>query len=51
METQFLAIVGLPGSGKTEAVNYLKSKYNWPNIYLGEATFDRLKEAGLETKS
>ena len=49
METQFLAIVGLPGSGKTEAVNYLKSKYNWPNIYLGEATFDRLKEAGLET--
>ncbi|MCF7820621.1 MAG: AAA family ATPase [Candidatus Pacebacteria bacterium] len=48
MKTKLIAVVGLPGSGKTETIEYLKEKYNWPNIYLGEATFDRLKSEGLE---
>ena len=43
-----LAIVGLPGSGKTEAIEYLKEKLGWPKIYFGDVTFDRMKEAGLE---
>ena len=46
--TKLIAVVGLPGSGKTETVGYLKKQYNWPNIYLGEATFDRLKAEGLK---
>ena len=47
-KTKLLAIVGLPGSGKTEVINYLKKKYHFPNVYLGQVTFDRLKEEGLE---
>ncbi len=47
-KTNLLAVVGLPGSGKTETIDYLKEKYDNPNIYLGEATFDRLKEKNLE---
>ena len=46
--TKLIAVVGLPGSGKTETIEYLKKEHNWPNIYLGEATFDRLKVEGLE---
>lgn len=41
-----LAIVGLPGSGKTEAIEYLKEKLGWPKIYFGDVTFDRMKERG-----
>ncbi|MFP4514728.1 MAG: AAA family ATPase [Parcubacteria group bacterium] len=47
-KTKLLAVVGLPGSGKTEVVNYLKKEYQFPNVYLGQVTFDRLKEEGLE---
>jgi dephospho-CoA kinase len=43
-----LAIVGLPGSGKTEAIEYLKERLGWPKIYFGDVTFDRMKETGLE---
>jgi len=43
-----IAIVGMAGSGKSEAVNYLQKKYNFPKVYFGEATFDRLKKEGLE---
>lgn len=46
--TKLIAVVGLPGSGKTETIEYLKKEHDWPNIYLGEATFDRLKAEGLE---
>lgn len=37
------------GSGKSEVIKYLENKHNWPTIYLGEATFNRIKEEGLET--
>jgi dephospho-CoA kinase len=42
-----LAIVGMCGSGKSEVVKYLKEKNNWPSVYLGEITFDRLREENL----
>jgi dephospho-CoA kinase len=47
-KTKLVAVVGLPGSGKTELINYIKKKYKFPNVYLGQITFDRLKEEGLE---
>ncbi len=43
-----LAVVGLPGTGKTEAVNYIMKQTNWPKVYLGDVTFNILKERGLE---
>jgi len=44
---QIIAVVGLPGSGKTEAINYLIKKLNWPKIYFGNATFEELKKRNL----
>jgi dephospho-CoA kinase len=43
-----LAVVGLPGSGKTEAVEYIMKKTGWPKVYLGDATFEEMKKNGLE---
>lgn len=43
-----LAIVGLPGSGKTEATEYVMKKKGWPKVYFGDATFDEMKKNGLE---
>ena len=43
-----LAVVGLPGSGKTEAINYLMEKYKWPKVYFGDVTFDEVKARGLD---
>lgn len=45
---KIIAILGLPGAGKTEAINYLMKKYNWPKVYFGEVTFDEVKKRGLE---
>lgn len=42
-----LAIVGLPGSGKTEVVEYLMEKNSWPKVYFGQGTFDELQKRGL----
>ncbi len=42
-----IAIIGMAGSGKSAVVNYLQKKYDWPKIYLGEATFKRLKKEKL----
>jgi len=44
---KIVAVIGLPGSGKTEAINYLIKKLAWPKIYLGDATFEELKKRGL----
>jgi len=43
-----LAIVGLPGAGKTDVVEYLMTKTKWPKVYFGDATFDEMKKNGLE---
>lgn len=44
---KIMAIVGLPGSGKTEAINYLVKKLAWPKFYLGDATFEEMARQGL----
>jgi dephospho-CoA kinase len=43
-----LAIVGLPGAGKTEVVEYMVKKTSWPKVYLGDATFEEMKKQCLE---
>ncbi len=45
---KIIAILGLPGSGKTEAIDYLIKKLNWPKVYFGGVTFDEMKRRGLE---
>jgi len=47
MAKKIIAIIGMAGSGKSEVVNYLQKKYGWPKVYIGQATFDRLKKEGL----
>jgi dephospho-CoA kinase len=44
---KIIAILGLPGSGKSEMINYLIEKYGWPKIYFGEPTFDELRRLKL----
>ncbi len=41
-----LAIVGLPGAGKTEATEYLIKKTGWPKIYFGQAVVDEAARRG-----
>lgn len=48
MSKIILAVVGLPGAGKTEVVEYLMKKTGWPKVYFGDATFDEMKRIGLE---
>ena len=45
---KIIAILGLPGSGKTEVIEYLMQKYSWPKVYFGEVTFDEMKKRELE---
>ena len=47
-DKKIIAIVGMAGSGKSEAIKYLKKEYNWPSVYFGQATFDRMKKEGLK---
>jgi dephospho-CoA kinase len=42
-----IAILGLPGSGKSEVINFIIEKYGWPKIYCGEPTFDELRRLKL----
>ncbi|MBI2459442.1 MAG: AAA family ATPase [Parcubacteria group bacterium] len=44
---KIIAILGLPGSGKTEVIEYLIKKFNWPKVYFGEVTFDEIKKRKL----
>jgi len=45
---KIIAILGLPGAGKTVIINYLMKKFNWPKVYFGDVTFDEMKKRGLE---
>ncbi len=38
----------MPGSGKSEAIEYLVKKYGWPKIYFAQPTFDEMERRGLE---
>lgn len=43
-----IAIIGMPGSGKSEVIEYLEKKFKLPKVYFGEVTFDEMKKRGLE---
>lgn len=45
---KIVAVLGMPGSGKSEAVQYLQGKYHWPKVYFGGVTLDEMKRRGLE---
>lgn len=45
---KIIALVGMAGSGKTEAVEYLQEKFHWPKVYFGDVVFDEMKKQGLE---
>lgn len=44
---KIVAIVGLPGSGKSEAVRYI-SESGHPKVYFGGVILDAMKERGIE---
>jgi len=48
MNKIILAIVGLPGAGKTDVTEYLMEKMNCPKVYFGDVTLDEVKKRGLE---
>lgn len=43
-----VAIVGMAGSGKSEAVRKIQEDFGVPKVYFGEITFDEIKKRGLE---
>jgi len=43
-----LAVVGLPGAGKTEAAEYLVEKTGWAKVHFGDITAEGLRTQGLE---
>jgi dephospho-CoA kinase len=48
MPQKIIAILGLPGSGKTVTIDFLMEKYHWPKVYFGQVTFDEMAKRGLE---
>jgi dephospho-CoA kinase len=45
---KIIAVLGMPGSGKSEAIDYLQKKYKWPKVYFGDVTFNEMTKRGLE---
>ncbi|MFH1822186.1 MAG: AAA family ATPase [Patescibacteria group bacterium] len=45
---KIIAVLGLPGSGKSEVINYLIKKLNCLKVYFGDVTFDEMKIRGLK---
>lgn len=48
MTQKIIAFVGLPGSGKSEAIEYIEKKHKLPKVYFGEVTFDEMKKRKLD---
>ena len=46
-ELKVVALVGMPGAGKSSCVDYLVEK-GWPSVYFGGITVDEVKARGLE---
>jgi len=44
---KIIAVVGLPGSGKSELIAHLIEKYHWPKVYFGDVTFCEMKRRDL----
>lgn len=47
-QRKVVAIMGLPGSGKSEAIDHIVKTYKWPKVYFGDVTFDEVARLGLE---
>ncbi len=47
MDKKVIALVGMPGAGKSFCVDYLEGK-GFPNVYFGGITVDEVKARGLE---
>lgn len=47
MGKTLIALLGMPGSGKTEVIEYLLSTRSWPKVYFGEITMEEIKRRGL----
>lgn len=47
-QRKIIAVLGLPGSGKTEVIDHLIKTHGWPKVYFGQVTFDEMKRLGLE---
>jgi dephospho-CoA kinase len=43
-----LAVVGMPASGKSEAIEKLKKEFNFYHLYYGDITFDEINRMGIE---
>ena len=46
--SKVIALLGMPGSGKSEAIEYLMTRYKWPKIYFAQPTFDEMERRGME---
>lgn len=46
-QRKIIAVLGLPGSGKSEIIDYLIKQYSWPKVYFGDVTFDEIARQGL----
>ena len=47
MEKKIIAIVGMPGAGKSLCVEFL-TEHKIPSIYFGGITIDEIKSRGLD---
>lgn len=47
MSVKVIALVGMPGAGKSFCVEHLE-KRGWPSVYFGGITVDEVKARGLE---
>ena len=47
MSTKIIALVGMPGAGKSFCVEHLEQR-GWPSVYFGGVTVDEVKARGLE---
>lgn len=45
--THIIAFVGMPGAGKSSAVDYLRDK-QLPSVYFGGVIYDAMREEGIE---
>lgn len=46
-ELTLIGVVGMPGAGKTEAVDYIASK-GWPKVYFGGFMYDEMRKRNIE---
>ena len=46
-KVKVVALVGMPGAGKSSGVDYLKQK-GWPSVYFGGITVDEVKRRRLD---